>query len=558
MALPPRLWLPDSQLESAAVARGLGRGPARASAAAGLWTPLPGGSLAVSPTGSVAPSSSTPRTLLPGSPDAPRVRRRALWRGEAGLPDRPVLVEWFPLSQLASERSAAARVRGVCHAQLLRLLSLGAADGRSGYAISEASDGVDLATVSRAAPGELPAWWAVYVIAQLSRAVQFLIDSQQRRRLPCVGHGRVSASTVFVGWNGSVQLLAFAASAGGQRGEETLAPELRASERLLSPAADVYALAVLLRQLLPASALSRPALGRLLRRTLHAQADQRLALPTFAASLHALLADLQAPLARAQAVGEVLGRFCPRASVDLLETDWGESTGDGLAALPPSLAPLSAGPVALSPTWYQRLAPPAAPAPSPSQTRRRLGLGAALLGGAIGLIALGALWPTATPQPVPPAPSLQPPQILIHTARPARSASPSPLPTPAHALPAASLYLDNPEAFAGLRLELGPVELPRGRGAAGPLAWVHINNRGPATQSIDLLQLRLRTADGQRLRPVTGQQPGAAAWVSVGAGRRLSRRLAFGPDVSDTAAASPPSQEPLTSPRPTPNASSSR
>ena len=156
-------------------------------------------------------------------------------------------------------------------------------------------------------------------------------DILERHDRPCLGstspaehaveqgHGRLLPSTVFVGWNGSVHLLAYSPSPGSSRSDDLVAPELRASERLLSPAADVYAVAALLRLLLPPAAAARPAISRLLRRCLHAQADQRMSLSTLHNALGTLLLDLGAPLRRAAAIGEVLGRFCPRAAVDLLK-----------------------------------------------------------------------------------------------------------------------------------------------------------------------------------------------------------------------------------------------
>ena len=108
----------------------------------------------------------------------------------------PVLVDWFPASQLGSEGAAAARVRGSHHAHLLSLIAIGAADSRSAYAISEASEGV-MATVARAAPGELPPWWSVQVIQSLCRAVLYLVESQRRRRLRALGHGRIHVSNIF-------------------------------------------------------------------------------------------------------------------------------------------------------------------------------------------------------------------------------------------------------------------------------------------------------------------------------------------------------------------------
>ena len=81
MSLPPRLWLPDSQQENKATVP--------ASYLPGLWTPT--GSGAQTPTTGAAPAAVSP---------LPRLRRRALLRGEGGVPDRPVLVEWFPREEL--------------------------------------------------------------------------------------------------------------------------------------------------------------------------------------------------------------------------------------------------------------------------------------------------------------------------------------------------------------------------------------------------------------------------------------------------------------------------
>lgn len=601
LALPPRLWLPDAPLDAHVPSRSATPAGKGLALGGSLWAPFStGGAVLGAALGGSASSSSTPRTRMSATAgEGARVRRRALWRGEGGLPDQPALVEWFPATQLPSEHAAAERVRGLCHAQLLRLLAIGAADARSGYAVSEASDGVDLATVSRAAPGDLPGWWAVHVIAQLCRAVQFLVDAQGRRGLVCRGHGRISESSVFVGWNGSVQLLAFAASAGPLRAEETMAPELRASDRFLSPAADVYALAVLLRQLLPAQVASRPAFGRLLRRALHPQADQRLALSAFARSLQSLLSDLQAPLARARAIGDVLGRYCPRASADLLETDWGESTGDGLAALPPSLAPLAEAPVSLSPTWYQRPASPKAQAQAPDRRRARTAVAvAAVLGVTIGC----ALWlGLRTNEPTLPGVAADPPTAAdltpaktVIASRNAGAATSAFHPQAPAVEP--GLQLSNPQTFGELRIDLRvdargdwrtrqrsalPHALPRNAAndsandSASILAstrsgnrphspesllhvWVGLSNPGRAAQTVDLRQLRALTADGVRLQPLQGADGPSPAVVTVGAGRRVSRMLAFGPDVSDTAPASSAADPAMPRTPPPPNASTSR
>lgn len=372
MALPPRLWIPDGGHDL--------------------------------PPGSATPGSMAgPRQPASGSTPAQRLRRRALWRGEAGLPDRPVLVEWFPLADFEHERDAARRLRGLCHVHLLRLLDIGTADARSAYAVSEAPDGVDLFTVLRAAPGELPPFWGVAVLAAVARALCVVEGHLAHGRRRRGGHGRVNLGTIFVGWDGSVRLLAYAplgtpGLGGSGRFDDNVAPELRLSERLLTSAADVYALGILLRELLPPAALRRRGVARLIRRCLHIQADQRIALSTLGDAFEELLLELRAPAGRAQAIGEVLGRYCPRATTDLIDVDWGEHTGDGYPALPPTLAPLSASTVLLSPTWLR----PSPPKKKPGPGR----LSQLAIPAALGLSSLAALWavsPSAEPLVPPPA-----------------------------------------------------------------------------------------------------------------------------------------------------------
>jgi hypothetical protein len=482
-----------------------------------------------------ASAGTPPRTLSPATLDTPRVRRRALWRGEAGLPDRSVLVDWFPISQLGSEQAAADRVRSLSHVHLLSLIAIGASDARTAYAISEASEGVDLATVSRAAPGELPPWWSVQVIASLSRAVSYLVEQQSRRRLAALGHGRINASIIFIGWNGRVQLLAFAPAAGSSRHDETVAPELRLSDRLLSPAADVYALAMLLRQLLPPSALARPGCSRLLRRALHRQSEQRLSLAALHSGLMALSFELAAPHARVAALGDVVGRFCPPARVDLLETDWGESTGDGLAALPPSLAPFATAPVSLSPTWYRR--------PSPSPARKKTPL-AYWLGGVagLGLLALGGLWLGHSQAGDSGVQSLQPTQQPVAGAgerEPGLAVSIgdalSPRPEPSLA-PARTVEL---ASFAGLRVALTWLAGGTEARAASPgiRALVRLSNPGHAVIAADLRQLAVTGKGGVVLRPQPPTGLSGPPVITVGPGRQVSRTLSFAPEVGDTAAA---------------------
>lgn len=540
MPLPPRLWLPEAPPESSGMGLGMGTGRqagwATARAPLGsLATVLPG-SLAASgrEVGAAPPASSgtTPRTLSPPPPDAPRVRRRALWRGEGGLADRSVLVDWFPLSQLGSEQAAAARVRSLHHAHLLSLIAMGASDARTAYAISEASEGVDLATLSRAAPGEIPPWWSVQVMASLCRAVSYLVEQQARRRCAALGHGRINASTIFMGWNGRVQLLAFAPAAGSSRHDETVAPELRLSDRLLSPAADVYSLGMLLRQLLPPSALARPACARLLRRALQRQSEQRLSLTALQSGLQALLLELSAPANRVAALGEVVGRFCPPARVDLLETDWGESTGDSLAALPPSLAPFATAPVSLSPTWYRR--------PAPSARSARLPL-AYPLGGvaALSALALVGLWiagsssgPSAGIQPPLPGPKADDPGAL-------RSQPGLPPPLDPDSVSSPHPPAVQSSALAGLRVDFSPLPGAAAPATAGSAVrvMVRLSNAGQAVTQADLRQLWLAGRGGAVLRPQLATGFVGSPIISVGPGRQVSLALSFGPEVGDTAAA---------------------
>lgn len=451
MALPPRLWLPDGTHE------------------------LPPPSLSHGSQGSQGPQGPAARPSPSSITPVQRIRRRALWRGEAGLPDKSVLVEWFPAAELDRERRAARRVHGLCHVHLLRLLDIGAADPRNAYAVCEAPDGVDLFTVLRAAPGELPAWWGAAVAQAVTRALLAIERHQSRGPRRSCGHGRVNLATVFVGWDGSVRLLAFSPiSSVGSRPEEAIAPELRLSDRLLTPAADVFAVGALLRDLLPASALRRPSLARLLRRCLHNQADQRITLSALDHALAEQLLELQAPLARASAVGEILGQSCPHATVDLLDADWGESTGDGFPALPPTLAPLSASTVALSPTWLRPTQPPKKrPAPPLASFALPAALGLAT---ALALTLGGPASPPQLPPPAAAAPLATPPQPLptLTTLLPLQ---PSAVALP---LPALRLTLE--------RLQTGPERLT---------LRLRFTNAGSRPIALDPAALRLLGQDGQ-------------------------------------------------------------
>lgn len=374
MSLPPRLWLPDGvhELPTAVPAGQL----------SGLW---PGGpAQAIEAMAQLPPST------------APRLRRRALLRADAGLPERPVLIEWLPRSDL--DAAEAERRKGACHVNLLRLHHVGLADPGTAYLISEAPAGVDLLTVHRAAAGQLPAWWAVAVVAAAARGLGALHQHVQRRGGSA--HGGIELSALFVAWSGAVQLLAYAPR-GQPAPPHAAAPEALFDPRLVTAAADVYALAAVLKALLPASALARGSLPPLIRRCLLPHADERPALSAVQAALEAALGELAAPLNRAAAIGELLASVCPRAAtVDLADAEWGDSSRMSFATLPATLSPLSAGAVQLSPTWV--MAPPEptltldkAAAPQPPSRRWPVMLGAATL--ALALLGGVALWGTAKP-----------------------------------------------------------------------------------------------------------------------------------------------------------------
>ena len=383
MSLLTRLGLPDGvhELPTAVPAGQL----------SGLW---PGSAAAAAEAAALPPSATTPHV---------RLRRRALLRADPGLPDRPVLIEWFARADL--DAAEAARRQGACHVHLLRLHHIGFADARTAYAISEAPAGVDLHTVCRAAPEKLPAWWAVAVVAAAARGLGALHQHLQRRG--GTAHGGIELGTLFVSWSGAVQLLAYAPPV--LPSLAPTAPEVLAAPRLITPAADVYALGAVLRALLPQAALARGPLQRLVRRCLLPHADERPALPAVQAALEAALWELDAPLGRAAAIGELLGRVCPRAAtVDLADAEWGDSALASFATLPATLFPLnplSTGAVPLSPTWVTAAPEPTVspvPPPAPRSSRRTLAVGAAALGAA--LLGSGALWLAGTSSPAPGAP----------------------------------------------------------------------------------------------------------------------------------------------------------
>ena len=468
MSLPPRLWLPDSQQENKATVP--------ASYLPGLWTPT--GSGAQTPTTGAAPAAVSP---------LPRLRRRALLRGEGGVPDRPVLVEWFPREEL--EPTDAQRRKGLSHLHLLRLHHVGLADAQTAYAISEAPAGVDLLTITRAAAGQLPIWWCVAVMAATARALMALHQHLAQRGRVC-GHGGVDFTSLFVGWNGAVQLLAYAPQT-SRVPEGPVAPEVCAAPQLLLPASDVYSLGVILRALLPRGASVPPSLLRLTQRCTAMQAEQRPLLSSVYAALTALLLELKAPLHRTAAIGEELERFCRRdATSDLADASWGSTVTASFATLPSSLLQLSTTAVTLSPTWAASLpelpAPPQPPLPRPRPRLLTWGLGGLVLG-ALTWLAVVQLLSMQRLGAQPAAISASPPSLSPEGPR---QASPELRPVPGL-------------QWQGLRLQL--LRIQRQPGLVR--LWLRATNPGPALAQPDWSSLRLGLVRGPlRLQPTAPPQ----------------------------------------------------
>jgi hypothetical protein len=498
MALPRRLFIPEGvhDLPTAVPARTFQAGPwAGATSPA---EPLTGGAATAAHLGS------------------PRRRRRAVLPGEDGRPDRPVLVEWFPSDEL--DEQAAAEVRGLCHVHLLRLYQVGLADTRTAFAISEAPLGVDLGTVLRASKEPLPLWWILRV---MSAAASGLLALHQHlvRRGPGRGHGGLGLSTLFVSGSGAVQLLGFVPH---RRTlvplvtEEILAPELRVSPRLLSPAADVFALGAVLRELLTPAQRGRGGIGRLLARCLSPHPEQRPVLPSVLRTLQELALEValeQGPLTEA-AVGEIVTKRCPSAS-DLPEHEGPEAAVPGLPALTRSLRALSSPTLSTSGSWALAADEPPAPSlpvrrPSRGAVSAVLAL-AALAGGAVA--AGTALWSSAAPTPA------EARSAVAAPAQPASTTSSRPPAPPGRLDDGLPLRTGASAESPGLRvrlLELRPVD--------GSLSLqLRLTNPTPQQAVVDLSALRLvPTGAGEARAPLA-----APSSVELGGGREQLVRLTF-------------------------------
>ena len=360
MALPNRLWLPDGGHDLP------------------TW---------------IAETRLASEPLLPTEK---RWRRRAVLAGTDSQPERTVLVEWFAQSELRAAQIAP--LRGLCHVHVLRLHQVGKADARTAFALSEAPLGIDLLAICKTATAKLPVWWAVCVIRDAARGL-WALHKQLEDRGHHVGLGTVDASCIFVSTTGRVQVLAFAPLARPLLVDDPIAPEVRQSHRLCSPAADVYSLATVL-SMLPIERPLPEALLRVLARCRSPHAEKRPTLSLLLSQLDETLGGLGAPLPQVERIGAELHRLIPAArSRDLSDGEWGSAGPVTFGPLPKTLSPLAATAVSLSATWDA--APPLDLAPMP---RRPAGwmIGIGLFATTMLGSGLAALLPSAAPPTHPP------------------------------------------------------------------------------------------------------------------------------------------------------------
>ncbi|HMU38145.1 MAG TPA: hypothetical protein PKE31_03960 [Pseudomonadota bacterium] len=327
MALPNRLWLADGGQEP--------------------------------PTWIVEPRTSTgPAPTLTHT----RWRRKAVLAGGEHQPERTMLVEWFPLSELLPHHLLP--LRNVIHHNLLRFHECGPADPKTAYAMSDAPLGLDLATIVKTAGEKLPVWWGVAVLCEAARGLVALHDQLRQRGFP-KGHGAVDASCIFVSPQGRVQVLCFAPLCKPSALHDPIAPEVRKSWRLATVASDVYSLCVLLKSL-PLREPLPEALSSLSDRGISVHAEKRPTLLCIFRVLSAELLNLGAPLALSEHIGLELSRVLPAAKTgDATGSDWGNAGPATFGPLPKTLSPLAATAVSLSATWDTVLPNP----PSPNKVR---------------------------------------------------------------------------------------------------------------------------------------------------------------------------------------------
>jgi len=455
MALPNRLWLPDGGHELP------------------TWIPE-------------TPRSTAEQAV---SPLGQRWRRRAVLAGAEGQPERTVLVEWFAVADLLP--SQIEPLRGFCHVNLLRLHQFGQSDGKTAYAISEAPLGLDLGSIVKTAQVKLPTWWAVAVLGEVARGLLALHQFLAGRRL-FRGHGAVDAQCVFVSASGRVQVLAFAPLLKVAHTDDTIAPEVRHGQRLVTPAADVYSLAKLLAAM-PLDRALPDGLQRLLQRALSLHAEKRPTLAVLSEVLEHTRWQLGAPLAVAERIGSELNRLLPPTrSRDLADGDWGSAGPVTFGPLPKTLFLLSSTAVSLSATWDA--APPLALTVKPQRSWSWTSVAIATVSVLLPMLGGSALgWLFDREEPL-----LQPLRSVVPAVVQAPAIVPVPV-TPSSTL-ASSLALR--EGERGLLGQVRCQVLRSEQGDGGPRLTLLLVNGTTLPHQIDPMSLRIgSSSDTQSFSP---------------------------------------------------------